>query len=234
MADYKHLIPFIKKAEGGLSITSTDTASANRSPCTYNGKTGWHTNKGIQWISFKENASKLGYNPSCDNFISMPDSIWIKIYKKAYWDAFDLDNSKSQIIANVIVSWAWGSGVGGSYRSLAKFVNEKYNKSYSTTYSYSNAKLIVKELNDIADKKGIAVLFNQLNDWRKQFYIKTGQTANIDGWLNRLNSFKEYNESVLKQITTFQLNFIKNYWWVVLLGTAGVVGVVYATVKMKK
>lgn len=233
MADYRDIIPFIKKSEGGLALSTTDTASKNPSPCVYNGKKGWHTNKGIQWISFENNASKLGYNPSCDNFIQMPESIWNKIYKKSYWDAFYLDEMKSQPIANTIVSWAWGSGVGGAYRSLAKFMNEKYEKNYSTSYSSSRAKQIVSDINELTSKKGDSKMFNQLSDWRKDFFISTGQNANIKGWLNRLDSFVEFNKSKLDQITKFQLNFAKKYWWAILLGTAGIVGVVYATVKYK-
>ena len=53
MADYKNIVAFIRKVEGGLSSAQTDSAKQNPSPCG-NGKNGkpYHTNKGIQWITF--------------------------------------------------------------------------------------------------------------------------------------------------------------------------------------
>ena len=33
MADYKNLVPFIRKVEGGVSSNPKDTASQNPSPC---------------------------------------------------------------------------------------------------------------------------------------------------------------------------------------------------------
>jgi len=44
------------------------------------------------------------------------------------------------------------------------------------------------------------------------------------------NGIKEY----IGDVTKMQINFAKKYWWAILLGTAGIAGVVYATVKYKK
>jgi hypothetical protein len=54
MADYKNLVPFILKSEGGLSSAQTDNARLNPSPCG-NGKNGkpYHTNEGVTWSAFK-------------------------------------------------------------------------------------------------------------------------------------------------------------------------------------
>ena len=233
MANHKDIVPFIKQAEGGLARATTDTASKNVSPCVYDGKKGWHTNKGIQWITFESNASRLGYSASCKNFIEMPDDIWTKIYKKSFWDAFNLDNLKSQAVANTIVSWAWGSGVGGAYKSLAKFMNQKYGTNYSTSYSYSKAKALINDLTTLTEKEGDTKIFNELANWRKEFYIGTGQTANLRGWLSRLDKFQEYNRMKLKEARAVQMNFIKEYWWAIGLGVVGIGGITYALIKYK-
>ena len=60
MANYKKIMPFVRKWEGGLSNNKSDNASKNPSPCEYNGKKGWHTNKGVTWTTFKGSAN-LGY-----------------------------------------------------------------------------------------------------------------------------------------------------------------------------
>src|SRR3972149_7530671 len=43
------------------------------------------------------------------------------------------------------------------------------------------------------------------------------------------NGIKEHISENVAEVTKFQVNFAKKYWWVILLGTAGVVGIVYAT-----
>ena len=79
MANLSLAIPYIQKWEGGLSRATTDTASKNPSPYEHNGKTGWHTNKGITWGTFTDLALKLGIAISPFNFLQMPDFIWRKI-----------------------------------------------------------------------------------------------------------------------------------------------------------
>jgi len=112
MADIKYIIPFTYKWEGGLSNAKTDSASANPSPYIYKGVGGWHTNKGVTYPVFKAGASKYGYADTSDNFLTMPEDIWLKIAKGGFWDKLNLDTLKSQAVANVLFSWQWGSGYG--------------------------------------------------------------------------------------------------------------------------
>jgi lysozyme family protein len=230
LAKYKDIIPFIREVEGGLSRAKSDTASRNPSSCVHNGVKGWHTNKGVTWETFSSNASKLGYNPSCSNFLKMPDRIWEKIYKKSYWDTFDLDNSKSQVVANAIVSWTWGSGNGGAYNSLRKFLNTRYGYNYPSGYSYSRAKELTKALNELAEKHGEKKIFEQLNDWRKAYFISINQPTNLKGWLNRLEKFKAYNEDKIEKVK----QFAKKNWLYLALAGVGAVGLIYAITKLSK
>ena len=188
MADHKDIINFTKIAEGGLSSAQTDTAKNNPSPCG-KGKNGYpyHTNKGIQWITFKSLAEKGGYAASCDNFLKMPDSIWLKIYKIGFWDPMQGDKIKNQAIANTFVKWAWGSGVGGATNSLKKFFISKYNKDFSSISQ------MVSFVNEIHDKDQNKKLFDELMAHREAFLRSTGQTANLKGWFNREDAFYLYN-----------------------------------------
>lgn len=120
------LVPFIKKWEGGLSRDPNDTAGSNPAPWPYNGKTGWHTNKGITYSTFVGNAKKLGYEASKENFFNMPDELWLKILKGAYVNAFPVDKiAHLPRIQAVIITWAWGSGQSGAERYLANFQREE-------------------------------------------------------------------------------------------------------------
>ena len=188
MADYKKIVPFIKKWEGGMSNDKSDTASHRGTmPGTYKGQTGWHTNKGVTWQTFSSLGNKLGYSVTSDNFISMPDSIWGKIFKGGYWDAWGLDNSSSQMVADYIVEFAWGFGVGGSRKHLKNFLKNKHGITANTN------KDILTELNILA-KKDEKILFAELVQFKKDMFVSLDQPRFIKGWLNRTNEFATHEE----------------------------------------
>lgn len=195
MAVYTKIVSFIKTKEGGLSSATTDTASNNPSNCG-NGSNGkpYHTNKGIQWSTFKGLSSKLGYSATCDNFIKMPDDIWGKIYKDGYWNPIQGDRIQNQAIANTFVEMAWGSGVGSNTSSrgaigyLKNFFKSKYNK------SFDNITEIVDYVNELDDSGQTPQLFEKLYDFRKSLYTSFNQPSNLKGWFNRLDAFYLLNK----------------------------------------
>lgn len=187
MADYKHIVPFIKKKEGGLSRATTDTASSYPCPVMYKGYYGWHTNKGITWETFEAN---IGHYP--DRFFNMSDSDWMFIYKKKYWDKFDLDNIKNQALANIIVTWAWGSGVGATAYNFAKFINQTYGSNYPTYYHSTYSADAVKFVDTFFN----GAIFLELCDERARQFKSYNQPQNLQGWLNRLNDFKKFHEGM--------------------------------------
>lgn len=192
MADFKSAIPYIQKAEGGLSRSLSDTASANPSPYIYKGVGGWHTNRGIQWITFKGLAPKAGYEISEKNFIYMPDSVWLSIYKIGFWDAMKCDKYTSQAIANAIVDWGWASGIGdrGAKGALIGYLATKGKKanSYDT---------IAEGFNELVKQQGEKKVFNDLIDERKRYFKALNQPANERGWLNRMEELRKQGEMVL-------------------------------------
>jgi lysozyme family protein len=195
MAVYTKIVSFIKTKEGGLSSTTTDTASNNPSNCG-NGSNGkpYHTNKGIQWSTFKGLSSKLGYSATCDNFIKMPDDIWGKIYKDGFWNPIQGDRIQNQAIANTFVEMAWGSGVGSNTSSrgaigyLKNFFKSKYNK------SFDNITQIVDYVNELDNNGQTPELFEKLYDFRKSLYTSFNQPSNLKGWFNRLDAFYLLNK----------------------------------------
>lgn len=184
MADYTNIIGFTEEMEGGLSSAQTDNAKANPSPCG-NGKNGYpyHTNKGVQWISFKTLAPSIGYEPSCANFLKMPKDIWLKIFKRGYWDPMKGDDIRNQAIANIFAKWAFGSGVTGATNSLKEFFKEKRN------LDFSGISQMVDYVNGVDAKKQTLSLFNDLMAWRKQFLINIPGDANDKGWFSREDKF---------------------------------------------
>jgi len=191
MADASKIIPHILQWEGGLSRNPADTASKNPAPCSYNGKTGYHTNKGVTYTTFTSLAKSLGYEPSCENFFAMPNDIFLKIFKTGYWNGFKLDDYKSQKIANVIVSWAWASGAYGAYKQLKKFFEKEYNTKLTGTYNEN-----INTIRDLFNKETLkdeTAVYNKLIEQYKAFYISLNQPTFIKGWLNRLADLTQFN-----------------------------------------
>lgn len=202
MADHSKQVNFIKKWEGGLSNDPRDAGPAsNPAPCSYNGQTGWHTNKGIIYSTFVANA-KLGYVASCENFFAMPDYIWLKIYKASFWDKFLLDSYRSQAIADVVVSLAWGSGLGGAYKQLAKFFNANFGTNLvakTSGYNPENVKKI-RDLFRIHTRTALSEkrVHELLIEHMRQFYISLNRPVYLKGWLNRLKALYEFTYPSLR------------------------------------
>ncbi len=216
MAEIKYIIPFTYKWEGGLSNATTDNASknpANISPYTINGKKGWHTNKGVTYSVFKSGASKYGYQDTLENFKDMPHEIWLKIAKGGYWDTLNLDNLKSQAVANVMFSWCWGSGYAWIPR-LSSYLKSKGINWVGGNWVASKMKLapdfkqITDKLNQLIDKQGEKQTFEDLIEQKKQFLLSLGEKANpktakfpqginTKGWMNRLTELQSYSSTLL-------------------------------------
>jgi hypothetical protein len=193
MADIASIIGLTKKEEGGLSRATTDTASRYPSPYEHNGKRGWHTNRGVTYKTFESLAKKLGYANNRENFINMPDSIWLKIAKNGYWDILNLDKMNSQAIANLFFSWQWAAGYGWRNR-IRRYLATK-NIDWPTS-KLLNIPII---FNELTKKEGEKKILDELIDQYKEFYISLNQPANIKGWLNRVERLKEYAYTLISK-----------------------------------
>ena len=192
MADHRRIVPLFLQKEGGLSNISSDTsAAANPAPCTitYKGRTAsnWHTNKGVTWLTFSSLAPKLGYTASCSNFERMPAEIWGKIFKEGFWDKWNLDKMDSQMIAETVVWWHWGSGEGGARNSFKNYLQSK------GINAQSNAE-ITQALSRLSKQMGEKNLFMELVDWRIKFYESLNKPQFIRGWKNAQAKFVDFVE----------------------------------------
>lgn len=199
MADIKYIIPFTYKWEGGLSRAKTDTASKSPSPYAIKDpkdgvvKTGWHTNKGITYDAFKAGAKKYNYVDNKENFEKMPADIWLKIAKGSYWDVINLDAVKSQVIANTMFNWMWGSYLG--WRSgFKKWLKD----TKGIDWNISDLKSIPTILNNLTDKYGEKKILDELIAERARFFKSLNQPSNLKGWMNRLNDFQKFSYGLLE------------------------------------
>jgi lysozyme family protein len=157
------LIPYMLKAEGGLSNDPKDSASKFPSPTVQK----YHTNKGITYKTFINLASKLGYDPTIQNFLSMPNNIFLKIYKNGYYNNSNL--TTNPLLKAYISLWLWGG----------------WNKTIITPIQIKN--ILNANLTDLEKLKKLVDL--------RIIYFNAITKANPDykkflkGWTNRANEF---------------------------------------------
>ncbi|GHM98802.1 hypothetical protein WSM22_02920 [Cytophagales bacterium WSM2-2] len=181
MANYTNIVPFILKEEGGLSKSTDDSASKDPVP----DGTGYHTNKGVTWTTWKSFANSLGYNTlqaSIKAFYAMSSKDWGIIFKSGYWDKINGDQIKLQALADVLVNWAYMSGPGTAISKLQQFIG------LPMTY-VMDAKTLTY-INGIANATDFVSKFT---DYNKQWLLSLpNQSKNYDGWSNRLNALKSF------------------------------------------
>lgn len=195
MADYRSIIPFILKSEGGLTRNPADTASAHPAPWPYKGQTGWHTNKGITYATFSSLAPKLGYQNTADNFFVMPESIWGKIYKAGYWDKIRGDELKSQAVANLLADWQWGSG-SNAIKNLQQVLNRSFG--YKLAVDGGMGAQTLAATNKVDEKKLFDLLHKEKLDFYNQIVANNpSQQTFIKGWTNRAMALYEQNKTLV-------------------------------------
>lgn len=168
--------------EGGISTNKNDSASNYPLKGKYivNGVTyvDPHTNKGITYKTFVDTLPKLGLTPTPQLFLSMPNDLVFKIYKKNYADAYN-ENSGNKMIDHMLGLWAWGSGVGGEKLLVDNFIKLK-GKSLNKLYNENKQKL-----------------FDDLTLYRIEFYKKLAEKKPqnqqfLKGWINSALNFHHY------------------------------------------
>ena len=166
MADYKKLIPFIKKWEGGYANHPND-----RGGCT---------NSGVTISTYR---TFYGSKKTCEDLKKMTDDQWEHIFKTGFWDRWKADQIENQSIANLVVDWVWASGVHG-----IKYPQEVLGV-------YPDGIVGPKTLKAINDYPNQKELFQKLWDRRKKHFediVKKSpsQKVFLKGWLRRISDLK--------------------------------------------
>ena len=96
MADYRNIIPFIKRFEGGYVNHPNDK--------------GGCTNMGVTISTFRQ---YYGRNKTCEDLRKLTEEQWQYIFKKGFWDRIQGDKIECQSVANMMADYVWASGVYG-------------------------------------------------------------------------------------------------------------------------
>lgn len=196
MNNYLKIIPFFYQWEGGLSRSKNDSASENPCPTPFEGVSGWHTNKGVTYSTWLKHFG----SGNDDRFYEMNANDWGIIFKYGYWNKVKADDVPGQSIAEVLVSWAWGSGPVTAIKQMQRLLNEMGAKLVQDGVIGPKTMAAIKQHPE-------RVLFDRCIKHREAFFrfisnehngrneeerkrFKRNQ-RNVGGWINRLQSFNK-------------------------------------------
>lgn len=174
MAKAEKLMAFIHKWEGGFANNPNDG--------------GGCTMKGITLSTYRD---YYGRHKTCNDLKYITDEEWLHIFKDGYWDMCRADEIDSQIIANIIVDWAWMSGVKTAVKKVQKILNVDVDGVIGKNTLYA-----INKCNE-------EILFNDIYNERVKFYTnivedKPSQKIFLNGWLNRLNDIDTHEMKTVK------------------------------------
>lgn len=181
-ADYRKLVPFMLRWEGGKSKDSVDTASRSLPVGAV------HTNKGVIWPTYQTLAPVLGLNPDYyQGFLNLTDS-QAAMFVKHYWNKSTYNNRiNSQKIAEAITTWRWGSGAK-IIPSFQRLINEKFNAGIQVDGGIGPK--TIAAINKINPDN----LFKAMLIERARYFVaitvsNPSQLKFLVGWMNRLRAF---------------------------------------------
>lgn len=169
MADYKRLVPFIRKWEGGFVNDPYNKGGA--------------TNAGVTIATYRAYRKQKGYaTTSVDDLKGMTSVEWQEIFKKLYWDRWRADGIRSQSVADILVDWVWASGVWGI---------KIPQRLLGVTVDGVVGPVTLETLNRLEARK----IFDTIKSARVQFIDDICRRTPTNerfrrGWMNRLNDIR--------------------------------------------
>ena len=158
MADHKILAPFIRYYEGGFVNDKDDPGGA--------------TNKGVTLATFRQ---VFGKKKTVADLRNITDDQWNTIFKKYYWDKCKADLIKDQSVANMLVDFAWHSGVGNASTFIQRIVGATAdgiigNATIAAINKYSNQQSLFSQLKLQRKNflKGLKTWWKYGNGWTRR------------------------------------------------------------------
>lgn len=168
------------KAEGGYQADPADTANY------VNGQL-IGTNHGISALAYY---GYYGQVPTVDSLKALTKEQARPIYKQKYWDKIQGDKINNQSIADLMMQYVVGSGVG-SIKNIKVLANSVYGKNVLDNKATPLTSLDVDFINKLPQKQFFDVLWQFRKSWFEKIAKDQPSKAKfLKGWLNRLNTHK--------------------------------------------
>lgn len=162
MAESKILAPFILSHEGGFVNDPRDAGGA--------------TNRGVTLTTYR---SVFGSKKTIADLKKITYEEWSILFKKYYWDKCKADLIENQSVANMLVDFAWHSGVKTAVKRIQRIV--------AVNDDGVIGRVTIGAINTYY--LGQETLFDELKEARLS-YMKgcKSWSAFCKGWTNRLDS----------------------------------------------
>jgi lysozyme family protein len=164
MAKSEILKPFILAFEGGFVNDPDDRGGA--------------TNKGVTIATYRH---VFGSGKTVTELKNITDAEWDIVFRSMYWCQMRADDIQDQSIANLMVDFAWASGVVRASKYLQKAVGTKQD-------GVVGAKTL-KAVNG-SDPKALFKTLHALRESYIKAIAKGTQRKFLKGWTNRLNAIQ--------------------------------------------
>lgn len=166
MAKSELLMPFIQKWEGGYANNPNDKGG-----CTMKG------------ITIKTYRKYFGEYKTCSDLKNITEEQWLHIFENGYWNPCKGDDIIDQSIANIIVDWAWMSGVKTAIKKIQKMIGVEDDG------------IVGKQTLNAINSFPPDILFEIIYNERKKYYYNIcennpSQEVFLKGWMNRLNDME--------------------------------------------
>lgn len=166
MAYANELIPFILHYEGGYVNNPNDKGGA--------------TNKGITIATYR---AYYGRTKTINDLKNLTMTEWKHIFKTGYWDKCRGDDIRDQSIANMLVDFAWHSGVVTAVKKIQKIVGVTCDGICGTqTILAINSRPPMRTFSELQSAR-----LKYLQDIVKR---NPKQKEHIKGWTKRVNAIR--------------------------------------------
>lgn len=167
MAKSDILKPFILAWEGGYVDDPCDKGGA--------------TNKGVTLATYR---SVMGTGKTKEDLRHITDEEWDTVFRSLFWDVCMGDAIDDQSVANLLVDFAWHSGVARAVKAVQSVVGAKQDgimgRKTLHAVNASDARALFKTLH----AKRVAFLTDIAKGTQRKF---------LKGWLRRVNAI-QYGE----------------------------------------
>lgn len=162
MANHEILVPFVLKCEGGYAEVKDDRGGA--------------TNKGVTLTTFQ---MVYGGDKTKADLKQLTDTQWAHIFKTLFWDKCQGDQLPDQSIANLLVDYAYHSGVVTAVKALQRVLGVKADG------------IIGKQTLQALGQKSPLPVFGALKQQRLKFFKSIcthnpSQKKFLNGWTKRV------------------------------------------------
>lgn len=175
MANFAHIIPFLRRAEGGYVNNTNDE--------------GGETMDGVTWATWQS-----VFGNTHDRFLAMSNEDWGMIFKKNYWDQMLGDQINSQRISDAVVDWVYNSGKHYPEADVQDILIHSFGQHIGEDGDFGPA--TIDSINSADEPTLYADIITKRFWYFDQCVIlRPSNSEFLQGWKNRISHLQTFEET---------------------------------------